>query len=155
MDALLDCGADVKAKTVDGNVLIMLAVANNSHQCVQRLVRAGADCSVVRESQWNILHYAAIGGSVETLHSLSEADLCALDVQELRTKDTCQSVDDMLNARLIALKDNPVQRDTWKQAWDNLVNFSEAHLAGNLARSGTDSTYIDADDQPFEKRQEV
>ena len=155
LDALLDCGADVNAKTLDGNASIILAVANNSHDCVQRLIRAGADCSVVRESQWNVLHYAAIGGTVDTLFSLSEADLRALDVRELRTKDTCQSVDDMLNARLIALKDYPVQRDAWKQAWDTLMNGSEAHSVGNLARSGTDSTYFDANDQPFEQRKEV
>ena len=149
LDALLDCGADVNAKTLDGNASVMLAVANNSHNCVQRLIRAGADCSVVRESQWNVLHYAAIGGTIDTLHSLSEADLCALDVRELRTKDTCQSVSETLNARLIALIDNPVQRDAWKRVWDTLVNDSEAQLVGYLTLSGTDSTYFNAIDQPF------
>ncbi|KAI4261851.1 MAG: hypothetical protein L6R42_002954, partial [Xanthoria sp. 1 TBL-2021] len=103
LKALLQCGADVNSRTLDGNASVMLAVANNSHECVRELIDAGADCSIVRHSQWNILHYAAIGGSVDTLRSLSLADLSAIDLQDLRTKDTGQSVADMLHARLEAL----------------------------------------------------
>jgi len=60
LSALLECGASALAKTLDGNVAVMLAVANNSHNCVRQLIEAGADCSVVRDSQWSVLHYAAI-----------------------------------------------------------------------------------------------
>ena len=88
LNALLDCGSSVNAKTHDGNASIMLTVANNSHACVQTLIKIGVDCSVVRDSQWNILHYAAIGGLVDTVCSLAKADLSSLDLQELQKKDT-------------------------------------------------------------------
>ena len=165
LDALLGCGADVNAKTLDANASIMLAVANNSHECVQRLIEAGADCSVVRDSQWNVLHYAAIAGSVDTLRSLTEADLSGIDTQELRTKDTGQTVADMLSARLEAFsiaEENPAKRDAWKFAWDALMVAREPECGEDansdsvrpLARSDTDSTYVDADDKPFEQRVE-
>lgn len=125
LNALLDCGANVNVKTLDGNASTILAVASNSHVCVRRLIEAGADCSVVRNNQWNVLHYAAIGGSVETLRSLAEADLSGIDLQELKTKDTCQSVTDMLKARLEALEDNQAKREAWKLAWDALADVSE------------------------------
>ena len=119
---------------------------------MRRLIEAGADCSVVRDSQWNILHYAAIGGSVDTLRSLVEADLSSIDLQEWRTKDTCQSVTDMLNARLEALEDNPAKREVWKLAWDALMDGFKPNVVRTLARPGT--TYFDAKDQPFEQGQE-
>ncbi|KAL8822436.1 MAG: hypothetical protein Q9191_006828 [Dirinaria sp. TL-2023a] len=165
LDALLDCGAGVNAKTLDGNASIMLAVANNSHECVQRLIEAGADCSVVRDSQWNVLHYAAIGGSIDTLRCLAKADLSGVDTREMRTKDTGQTVTDMLSARLEALStagENPEKRDGWKLAWDAVKVACEPRYAADLnsdlvrplARSDTDSTYVDADDKPFEQRTE-
>ncbi|KAL8733486.1 MAG: hypothetical protein Q9166_002113 [cf. Caloplaca sp. 2 TL-2023] len=165
LNALLNCGADVNAKTLDGNASIMLAVANNSYECVKRLIEAGADCSVVRDSQWNILHYAAIGGSVDTLRSLKEANLSGIDLEELRTKDTGQNVSEMLSARLQALstaEDHPETLEKWKLAWNNLIIAlnakNEAHVGPDidrrLLRSDTDSIYVDADDQPFEHRDE-
>lgn len=165
LDALLSCGACVNAKTLDGNASVMLAVANNSHECVQRLIDAGADCSVVRDSQWNVLHYAAIGGSIDTLRCLTKADLSCIDTQQLRTRDTGQTVADMLSARLEALlvaEENPVKRDAWKLAWDALMVACKpkygadknSNFARPLARSDTDSTYVDADDRPFEQRAE-
>ena len=92
---------------------------------------------------------------MDTIHSTSRADLFTLDVRELRTKDTYQGVDDMLNIQLTALNGNPVQRDAWKRAWDTVANVSEARSVINLARTGTDSTYFDANDQSSEQRQEV
>ncbi|KAL8865449.1 MAG: hypothetical protein Q9174_006882, partial [Haloplaca sp. 1 TL-2023] len=124
LKALLHCGADLNARTLDGNAAILLAVANNSHECLRLLIQAGADCSVVRDSQWNILHYAAIGGSVETLRSLKGADLSTIDLHHLRTNDTHQSVADMLDARLEALAnllDDKDIHDAWKNAWDKLT----------------------------------
>ncbi|KAL8965609.1 MAG: hypothetical protein Q9183_003764 [Haloplaca sp. 2 TL-2023] len=159
--ALLDCGADVNAKTLDGNAAIMLAVANNSHQCVRLLLEAGADCSVVRDSQWNILHYAAIGGSVETLRSLEVADLSTVDLQHLRTNDTHQNVEDMLDARLEALSnllDDKDTHDEWKCAWDKLTSHYCSGTGGLdlkvdsqycLSRSNTDSVYFDAGEEPI------
>ena len=163
LNALLDCGASVNAKTHDGNASIMLAVANNSHACVQTLIKVGADCSVVRDSQWNVLHYAAIGGSVDTVCSLAKADLSGIDLQELRTKDTGQTVDEMLCARIDALsmaEDCSTQRGAWQHAWDNMmanaviehVNEESMFLASPFSRSNTDSVYYDAEDQIFEER---
>ncbi|KAI4230887.1 MAG: hypothetical protein LQ349_005966 [Xanthoria aureola] len=155
LKALLQCGADVNSSTGDGNASIMLAVANNSHECVQELIGSGADCSIIRHSQWNILHYAAIGGSVDTLRSLSLADLSAIDLQGLRTNDTGQSVADMLHGRLEALSiadDDNETHEAWKRAWDALspsgLDTQESDIAGVshrcLVRSDTDSTYFDA-----------
>ena len=163
LNALLDCGASVNAKTHDGNASIMLAVANNSHACVQTLIKVGVDCSVVRDSQWNVLHYAAIGGSVDTVCSLAKADLSSLDLQELRTKDTGQTVDEMLCARIDALsmaEDISAQRGAWQHAWDDMMaNAVIKHVdeegifsARPFSRSNTDSVYYDADDQIFEER---
>ncbi|KAL8819079.1 MAG: hypothetical protein Q9223_002415 [Gallowayella weberi] len=166
LNALLDWGADVNAKTLDSNAPIMLAVANNSHECIRRLIEAGADCSIVRDSQWNILHYAAIGGSVDTLQSLVKADLSRVDIQDLRTKDTGQTVNDMLHMRLEALsfaEEDLEKRATWESAWDCLMSPKANQSCGTelgqdinppLVRSTTDSTYVDADDQPFECRSE-
>ncbi|KAL8883435.1 MAG: hypothetical protein Q9192_007167, partial [Flavoplaca navasiana] len=159
LQALLQCGADVNSQTLDGNAAIMLAVANNSHECVQMLIQAGADCSVVRHSQWNILHYAAIGGSIDTVHSLKSADLSAVDLQHLRTRDTGQSVADMLDARLKPLTiadDSTETHDAWKRAWDDLTTSSCCKIEevdngiGSprcIVRSDTDSIYFDADEQ--------
>ncbi|KAI4231332.1 MAG: hypothetical protein LQ349_005690 [Xanthoria aureola] len=164
LKALLQCGADVNSSTGDGNASIMLAVANNSHECVQELIESGADCSIIRHSQWNILHYAAIGGSIDTLRSLSLADLSAIDLQDLRTNDTGQSVADMLQGRLEALsiaEDDNETHEAWKRAWDNLsspscLNTQESDIAGVshrcLVRSGTDSTYFDALEQPSKQK---
>ena len=163
LNALLDCGANVNAKTRDGNASIMLAVANNSHGCVQTLIEAGADCSVVRDSQWNVLHYAAMGGSVDTVYSLAKADLSGLDLQELRTKDTRQTVDEMLCARIDTLsmtEDCSTQRGAWQYAWDDMMaNAVIKHMdedstffARPFSRSNTDSVYYDADDQIFRER---
>lgn len=156
LNALLDCGADVGAKTLDGKASIMLAVANNSHTCVQRLIQAGADCSVVGDSQWNILHYAAIGGSVATVWALAKADLSNIDLEGLKTKDTGQTVADVVRARRKALaivEDEPDESVAWTAAWDMLLTAkSECEAIRPLARSGTDSVYHDADDQPFEQR---
>lgn len=164
LKALLQCGADVNSSTGDGNASIMLAVANNSHECVQELIGSGADCSIIRHSQWNILHYAAIGGSVDTLRSLSLADLSAIDLQSLRTNDTGQSVADMLHGRLEALsiaEDDNETHEAWKRAWDALsspsgLNTQESDIAGVshrcLVRSDTDSTYFDALEQPSKQK---
>ena len=163
LNALLDTGASVNAKTYDGNASIMLAVANNSHACVQTLIKVGADCSVVRDSQWNILHYAAIGGSVDTVRSLAKADLSSLDLHELRTKDTGQTVDEMLCARVDALsmaEDCSTQKGAWQYAWDDMmanavlkhVDEESIYLARPFLRSNTDSVYYDANDQVFEER---
>lgn len=159
LSALLDCGADFDAKTLDGNASMMLAVANNSHRCVQRLIEAGADCSIVRDTQWNILHYAAIGGSVDTLRSLATANLSGIDIQGLRTRETGQTVADMLQARIEAMsaEEQPEKRVAWKHAWNCLVAYSTPELEINfdpepnycLIRSDTDSIYVDANDQPF------
>lgn len=154
LDALLECGADVNAKTLDGNAPIMLAVSNNSRECVTQLIKIGADCSVVRDSQWNILHYAAIGGSLDTLRALSKADLSACNVEELRTNDTGQNVAEMLSARLEALEEDPVKREAWKGAWDALMPDPELGLPPPFVRSDTDSVYVDADDKPFMQRRE-
>ena len=159
LKALLQCGADVNSQTLDGNAAIMLAVANNSHECVQMLILAGADCSVVRHSQWNILHYAAIGGSIDTVQSLNLADLSAVDLQHLRTKDTGQSVADMLRARLEALSmaDGSVgTHDAWERTWDKLITSSCCKVdnkdigvdsPGCIVRSDTGSIYFDANEQ--------
>lgn len=154
LDALIECGADVNAKTLDGNAPIMLAVSNNSYECVKHLIEIGADCSVVRDSQWNILHYAAIGGSLSTLRALSKADLSACDVEELRTNDTGQSVAEMLSARLEALEEDPAKREAWKSAWDALMPNPELGRLRPFVRSDTDSIYVDADDKPFTQRGE-
>ncbi|KAL8887444.1 MAG: hypothetical protein Q9215_004979 [Flavoplaca cf. flavocitrina] len=159
LHALLQCGADVNSQTLDGNAAIMLAVANNSHECVQMLIQAGADCSVVRHSQWNILHYAAIGGSIDTVYSLKSADLSAVDLQHLRTRDTGQSVADMLDARLKPLTtadDGTETQDAWKRAWENLTTSSCCKIEevdNGVAsprcpvRTDTGSIYFDADEQ--------
>ena len=163
MKTLLDCGARVNAKTYDYNASIMLAVANNSHACVQHLIKAGADCSVVRDSQWNVLHYAAIGGSVDTVCALAKADLSSLDLQELRTKDTGQTVDEMLCARIDALRmaeDCSTQRGAWQYAWDDMianavikhVDEESIFFARPFSRSNTDSIYYDVDEQIFGER---
>ncbi|KAI4103484.1 MAG: hypothetical protein LQ339_004209 [Xanthoria mediterranea] len=164
LKALLQYGADVNSSTADGNASIMLAVANNSHECVRELIESGANCSIVRHSQWNILHYAAIGGSVDTLRSLSLADLSAIDLQDLRTNDTGQSVADMLHGRLEALsiaEYNNEAHEAWKRAWDDLsspscLNTQESGIAGVshrcLVRSDTDSTYFDALEQPSKQK---
>ncbi|KAI4254850.1 MAG: hypothetical protein LQ352_002871 [Teloschistes flavicans] len=154
LNALVSCGADVNAKTLDGNASIMLAVANNSHKCVQRLIELGADCSVVRDSQWNVLHYAAIGASVDTLRALGKADLSGTHLQVLRTKDTNQTAADMLSARIKAFEDDAVKQKEWKLAWDNLMVDPEPPGVRPLSRSDSDSTYIDADDTPFDDRDE-
>ena len=163
LKALLDCGASVNARTHDGNASIMLAVASNSHACVQNLIKVGADCSVVRDSQWNVLHYAAIGGSVDTVCSLAKADLSSLDLQELRTKDTGQTVDEMISARIDALsmtEDFSTPRGAWQYAWDCMmanavikqVDEESIFFAHPFSRSNTDSVYYDADDQVCEER---
>ncbi|KAL8846856.1 MAG: hypothetical protein Q9221_008085 [Calogaya cf. arnoldii] len=165
LKALLQCGADVNSSTIDGNASIMLAVANNSCECVQELIEAGANCSIVRSSQWNILHYAAIGGLVNTLRSLSLADLSAIDLNDLRTKDTGQNVADMLHARLeafsVAEGGKNETLNIWKRAWDSLSTShslltKEADIGTQLnrgiVRSDTDSVYFDADDQLSEQR---
>lgn len=154
LNTLISCGADVNAKTLDGNASIMLAVANNSHECVRRLIELGADCSVVRDSQWSILHYAAIGASVDTLRALEKADLSATHLQGLRTRDTDQTAADMLGTRLKALEDSPFKQEEWKLAWDKLMVNSEPHGVGQLSRSNTDSSYHDADDTLFDDREE-
>ncbi|KAL8920915.1 MAG: hypothetical protein Q9172_004274 [Xanthocarpia lactea] len=161
LNALLACGADITARTLDANAAIMLAVANNSHECVRRLIEAGADCSVVRDSQWNILHYAALGGSVNTLRSLANANLSGVDLEGLGTQDTGQSVADMLRARLesLAMADDS-DLETRKLAWDDVVvpdntkqrTDVETDLYRPLARSDTDSVYFDAADQLFEHK---
>lgn len=163
LNALLGLGASVLAKTADGNAPIMLAVASNSNECVQQLVDAGADCSIVRDSQWNLLHYVAIGGSSDTLRALLKADLSGVDLQGLKTKDTGQTVTDMLNARLEALsfdENQSEEREAWKTAWDRITSACSARemtddnstTFGPPARSDTDSIYLDADDQPFDLR---
>ncbi|KAL8657095.1 MAG: hypothetical protein Q9226_002270 [Calogaya cf. arnoldii] len=165
LKALLQCGADVNSSTMDGNASIMLAVANNSYECVQELIEAGADCSIVRSSQWNILHYAAIGGSVNTLSSLSLADLSAIDLEDLRTKDTGQNVADMLHARLEAFSVAEGAKnetlEAWKRAWDSLSTSRSlltleadtgTELHRGIVRSDTGSVYFDVDDQPSERR---
>ncbi|KAL8737103.1 MAG: hypothetical protein Q9181_002023 [Wetmoreana brouardii] len=153
LNALIDHGANINAKTLDGNASIMLAVANNSHECVQRLIELGVDCSVVRASQWNILHYAAIGGSIDTICSLRRADISGCDLETLKTKDTGQSVIDMLSTRLDALSEDPAKREAWKFAWDRLMVDSEPDLVRPLTRSDTDNTYVDADDTLFANRE--
>ncbi|KAL8704734.1 MAG: hypothetical protein Q9201_002118 [Fulgogasparrea decipioides] len=153
LNALIDHGADVNAKTIDGNASIMLAVANNSHECVQKLIELGADCSVVRASQWNVLHYAAIGGSLATIRSLKGADISGCNLETLKTKDTGQSVTDMLSTRLDALVEDPTKREAWKFAWDRLMVDSESDLARPLTRSDTDNTFVDADDTLFANRE--
>ena len=164
LNALLECGASVLTQTLDGNASIMLATANNSSRCVQRLIEVGADASVIRSSQWNVLHYAALGGSTDTLHSLSKADLSGVDLQGLRTKDTGQTVTDMLSARLefLSLDSNKsVEREVWKAAWDDVAakTFSATKVVsintdafGPPSRSNTDSIYVDANDKPFNQR---
>ena len=164
MNALLERGASVHAKTSDGNASIILAVANNSHDCVRRLLEAGADACVIRDSQWSVLHYAAIGGSADTLRSLSSADLSGIDTHELRKKDTGQTVSEMLIARLEALslgKGNATERELWKAVWDDLITGcskttketdSDSDIFHPPARCNTDSIYLDADDQPFDQR---
>ncbi|KAL8753334.1 MAG: hypothetical protein Q9184_005457 [Pyrenodesmia sp. 2 TL-2023] len=157
LNALLTCGADIMARTLDGNASIMLAVANNSHECVHRLIEVGADCSIVRGSQWNILHYAALGGSVNTLRSLAKADLSGVDLEGLRTQDTDQSVADMLRARLESLSmADDTDPEAWKLTWDEMMTPSvtkrKAELPRPLARSDTDSVYLDADDRLFDHR---
>ncbi|KAL8769315.1 MAG: hypothetical protein Q9209_004697 [Squamulea sp. 1 TL-2023] len=159
LEALLENGADVNARTLDGNASIMLAVANNSYECVGKLIEAGADCSIVRDSQWNILHCAAIGGSVDTVRSLAVANLLDVDIQYLRTKDTGQTVADMLEARLEALsvtEDNKGTYEAWKRAWDNLTisplvttddTDHDAGFSHCIVRSNTDSVYFDAKDE--------
>ena len=160
---MLDCGANFNAKTRDGDASIMLAVANNSHACVQTLIEAGADCFVVRDSQQNVLHYAAMGGSVDTVYSLAKAELSSLDRQVLRTKDTGQTVDEMLCARIDTLsmtEDCSTQRGAWQYAWDDMmanalikhIDEESIFFARPFSRSNTDSVYYDADDQIFEER---
>ncbi|KAL8931144.1 MAG: hypothetical protein Q9208_000248 [Pyrenodesmia sp. 3 TL-2023] len=157
LNALITCGADIMARTLDGNASIMLAVANNSHECVHRLIEAGADCSVVRDIQWNILHYTALGGSINTLRSLANANLSGVDLEGLRTQDTGQSVSDMLRARLdsLAMADGS-DVEAWTLAWTEMMDPSvtkrEAELPRPLARSDTASVYLDADDRLFEHR---
>ncbi|KAK4691359.1 hypothetical protein P7C71_g5624, partial [Lecanoromycetidae sp. Uapishka_2] len=167
LSALLKCDASVLCRTNDGNAPIMLAVANNSHQCVQRLIEAGADASVVRDSHWNVLHYAAIGGSLDTLRSLRAADVSGVDLHGLKTKDTGQTVLDMVTARLEALsmdENGAEKHESWKTAWDEVakktslddeVKDDDLNTFRNPSRSDTDSTYHDADDQPFEHRHEA
>ena len=141
----------------------MLTVANNSHACVQTLIKIGVECSVVRDSQWNRLHYAAIGGSVDTVCCLAKADLSSLDLQELRTKDTGQTVNEMFCAWIDALSMTEgfsAQRGAWQYAWDDkMANAVTKHVDGEgiffarpFSRSNTDSVYYDADDQIFEDR---
>ncbi|KAL8952036.1 MAG: hypothetical protein Q9222_002023 [Ikaeria aurantiellina] len=175
LNALLDSGASALTKTDDGNAPILLAVASNSHQCVHQLIKAGADCSMVRDNGWNVLHYAAIGGTVETLRALSQADLRGVDLDGLRTKDTDQTVTDMLNKRLDAFsvdEEHAAECQVWKHEWNNMMkvcfaadstdaqaasskmNIGDIHPGSPqpLSRSNTDSIYHDADDQPFELR---
>lgn len=163
LSALLACRASVLARTADGNAAIMLAVANNSHECVGKLLEAGADCSVVRDSQWNIMHYAAIGGSVNTVRSLCDADLSGVDLEGLETRDTGQSVTDMLSARLEAFSvDNrsSANRKGWESAWNAMADAipatrevkQEPELFSPPTRSNTESVYLDADDAPFDQR---
>jgi len=153
LSALLECGASALAKTLDENVAVMLAVANNSHNCVRQLVEAGADCSAVRDSQWSVLHYAAIGGSVDTLRSLAKADFSGDDLQGMRTKDTGQTVADMLSTRVEGLSSDDgkaTEREAWKNAWDDMIHFtlvtgetcSDVDFYEPLTRSNTDSIYL-------------
>jgi len=165
LSALLECGASALAKTLDGNVAVMLAVANNSHNCVRQLIEAGADCSAVRDSQWSVLHYAAIGGSVDTLRSLAKADFSGDDLQGIRTKDTGQTVADMLNTRVEGLSSDDgkaTEREAWNNAWDDMIHLtlvtdetcSDVDFSGSLTRSNTDSIYLDADEEPFDQREQ-
>ena len=101
--------------------------------------------------------------AIRGLRSLSRADLSGADLQQLRTKDTGQTVLDMLSVRLEALsidEHKAAEREAWKNAWDAVIQSSSVLDATDLdadyfrcpARSNIDSTYFDADDNPFEMR---
>lgn len=122
MEALLALGVDVAARTNDGNAAVMLATANNSANCLPTLISAGGDCKVVKNDCWNTLHYAAIGGKLDTLRALSKGDLFGIDVDGLRTADTGQTVSDMLAARLSALEHNQTELGEIEAAWMVLLN---------------------------------
>lgn len=157
LDMLIERGADVFARTHDGNAAIMLATANNSANCIPSLIKAGADCKVVRDSGWNVLHYAALGGTVHTLDVLAAGDLSDIDVHHQRTTDTQQSVSDMVAQRLAAMddagEDKQTNRVAWQSAWKRLmkatlVSRSRTSTASSRRQSAS-STHSSDDGAAF------
>ncbi|CAK1365360.1 unnamed protein product [Cercospora beticola] len=150
LTALLDSGANVHARTNDGNAPLMLAVANNSVNCIPALVAAGAETKVVKNNGWSLLHYAAVGGKVETLRALAKADLSRCDLYNQRTVDTKQSVHDMFSNRLAALEHRPDELREIQDAWDILVervnsSFATSRRASTSSlTSANDSEFVDA-----------
>ncbi|KXS95674.1 hypothetical protein AC578_6241 [Pseudocercospora eumusae] len=149
LKGLLQAGADVRAKTADGNAAVMLAVTNNSFNCIPSLLEAGADCAVVKPNGWSVLHYAAIGGKPSTLRALAEGDLSGSDIYDLHTADSKQSVSDILSARLSALEtqgdDKLEELHEIQDAWTAIM----AKVGSSLAptRRGSISSLASIDDE--------
>ncbi|KAF2224518.1 ankyrin repeat-containing domain protein [Elsinoe ampelina] len=125
LQALLDLGADPNEETDDGSSAVLLAVANNSHECLDRLIRSGSDCCVVRNSGWNLLHYAAVGGTSETLRCLNSGTLFGINIETAKTLDTEQTVQDMYEARMQGMLNEASGRhceQRWETAWEDLMD---------------------------------
>ncbi|KAM3416273.1 hypothetical protein BST61_g7879 [Cercospora zeina] len=147
---LLASGADIHARTHDGNAALMLAVANNSANCIPALLAAGAETKITKANGWSILHYAAVGGKVETLRALAKADLSRCDLYGQRTADTKQSVHDMLSNRLVALELKAEELREVQNAWDVLVERVNSSFANSRRTSSSsltsanESEFVDA-----------
>ncbi|GLG94430.1 Protein fem-1 homolog B [Gryllus bimaculatus] len=67
---LADCGADINARTGNGNTALHIASSRDSPTCVEELVRHGADLHAPDKRGLTPLHVAAAHGRVEVLREL-------------------------------------------------------------------------------------
>jgi len=72
LQLLLDMGADINERDLDGKTALLSAVSDNHLSCVKILTERGADATISNRSS-NVLHYAAwISADIETMKFLLE-----------------------------------------------------------------------------------
>ncbi|EAX98613.1 hypothetical protein TVAG_339300 [Trichomonas vaginalis G3] len=73
-DYLIECGADIRAKTVSNKTLLHIACAIGSYEFVDRLVSLGLPLDSVTKDGCNALHMATVGGNINIIESLLRED---------------------------------------------------------------------------------
>ena len=83
VSGLLERGANINARTSNGNYCLYEALYNHSHNSLRILVdNNGLRYNVKADDGWTLLHAAASFADIESLYILKSTPLCELDTAE-------------------------------------------------------------------------
>ncbi len=79
MACLLEHGAEIDAQDILAYTPLFMAIANSSYKCLEVLLKAGTDCSIIRGNKGSILHLAAASADEAILQILTSFKISGID----------------------------------------------------------------------------